>query len=286
LRFNRGLETIDRTTFRRRATPGIGRDVRRLGRVAFFRCAVQWVRRQEKFHALDVPGWCAIAHIHVTATNPLCAGRHADLVGAAIIANGCPNGVRSMEEIVARLGRVVATGVAYAVVNGIVPVLIVIGVCSVPTAVVRLERVMRPTNAGIRACNDDSFPLESKRPHVRRMRVINSGLDRRRSSGTAGLQRRLLDWTRLRKVIVDRGIALDARHISASRERIGNLSSAFHQDGVNDIERLGLNLVFAQPLQDWPLSVLRLFQQGLINKAALLVLGWQIGGRAEIRLIC
>jgi hypothetical protein len=85
---------------------------------------------------------------------------------------------------------------------------------------------------------------------------------------------------------VNDGVAFDARDVWASRERVGNLSRAVHQDGVNDVERLRLNLAFAQPIKDWPLCCLRFCQQGLINKTALLSLGWQIGRWTQIRLIC
>ena len=43
-----------------------------------------------------------------------------------------------------------------------------------------------------------------------------------------------------------------------------------------------LNVTVAQPLKDWLLRGLGPFQQGLINEAALLGLGRQIGGRAQV----
>jgi len=104
LRFNSSLQLVaDDATLRSRATPGVSRYIRRLGWVAFVGCAAEWVRRQEKFHALDVSGWCAIALVHVTATDPLRTGSHSNLVGAAIVANCRANGVTSVEEIIARL---------------------------------------------------------------------------------------------------------------------------------------------------------------------------------------
>jgi hypothetical protein len=104
LRFNSSLQLVaDDATLRGRATPGVSRYIRRQGGVAFVRRAAERVRRQEKFHALDVSGRCAIALIHVTATDPLRTGRHSNLVGAAIVANCRANGVTSMEEIIARL---------------------------------------------------------------------------------------------------------------------------------------------------------------------------------------
>ena len=89
-------------------------------------------------HALGVPGWCAISLVHVTAANPLGAGGHTDLVTCAVIAYRCAGGVRAVEEIIARLLRIVAARIADAVVDGIVPVEVVIGVDSVPAAIVRL----------------------------------------------------------------------------------------------------------------------------------------------------
>src|SRR5262245_15787822 len=51
------------------------------------------------------------------------------------------------------------------------------------------------------------------------------------------------------------------------------------------MERLMLDVAFAQPLKNWPLCALRFLQQGLIHETALLGLGSQIGSRAQIRLI-
>ena len=187
LSFNSSLQLVaDNTTLRSRATPGVGRYIRCLGRIALLGRAAERVRRKEKFHALDVPGWCAVPLIHVTTAYPFCAGRHSNLVGAAIVTNRRADGVTSMEEIIARLWRIVPARVAHAVVDRVVPVLIVIGVCPVPTTVMRLERVMRPANASIRAGDNNSLAAKSECPHVRRMCVSNPRLDRR---GSAGPQR-------------------------------------------------------------------------------------------------
>jgi len=103
LSFNSSLQLVaDNATLRGGATPGVSRYIRRQGRVAFVGRAVERVRREEKFHALDVPGWCAVPLIHVTAAYPFCARRHSNLVGAAIVTNRRANGVTSMEEIITR----------------------------------------------------------------------------------------------------------------------------------------------------------------------------------------
>jgi hypothetical protein len=177
----------DNATLRGRATPGINGNIRRLCRVTLIRRAVKRVRREEELHAVDVSRRGAVALVHVTASNPFCARRHANPVGAAVIADRCASRVRTVEEIIARLLRIVPTRVAYAIVNGVVPVKVVIGVLSVPAAVVRLERVMRPANTGIGAGNHDGFPSEPERPDIRRMRVSDARWNRRRR---AGLQRR------------------------------------------------------------------------------------------------
>lgn len=215
LRFNSSLQLVaDNATLRSRATPGVSRYIRRLGRIAFIRCAAERVRRKEKFHALDVPGRCAVPLIHVTTAYPFCAGRHSNLVGAAIVTNRRADGVTSVEKIIARLGRIVPARVADAVVNGVVPVLIVIGVCPVPTTVMRLERVMRPANASIRAGDHNGLAAKSECPHIRRMCVSNPRLDRR---GSAGPQRRFLDRASFGKVIVNVRVACDPRHVRTGR---------------------------------------------------------------------
>src|SRR4030095_9212101 len=106
--------TRDRTTFRSRATPGVSLNIGRQGWGAL--AAAHRVRRQEKFHALDVSGRCADALVHVAATDPLGPRRHSDLVGTAIVADRCAYGVGAVEVVIARLWRIVAAGVADAVV--------------------------------------------------------------------------------------------------------------------------------------------------------------------------
>ena len=73
--------------------------------------------------------------------------------------------------------------------DGVVPVVIVIGVLAVPTAVMRLERVMRPANAGVRAGDNNVLAGESQRPYLRRMRVIDAGFDRCRREVAKALPR-------------------------------------------------------------------------------------------------
>ena len=122
----------------------------------------------------------ALDSIYHTAGDPLCAGRHPNLVAGAVVANHGASGVAAVTTVVARLRRVVTAGVADTVVDGVMPVVIVVGRCAVPAAVVRLKRVMRPANTGIGACNHNSLAGESKLPNLRRVRVIDSWFNRLR----------------------------------------------------------------------------------------------------------
>src|SRR5262249_28658014 len=177
--FNSGLQLVDDCTpFRYRATPGVNRNIWRLGWVALGWRAVEWIRCQEPLHALDVPGRCTVALIHVAAPDPLRARGHADLVTRAVIAYRCAGGMTAVKEIVARLLRIVAARITDAVVNGIVPVEVVIGVDSVPTSIVRFKRVMRPAHAGIRAGNNNVLTCVPKRPDLWRVRITDSWFDR------------------------------------------------------------------------------------------------------------
>ena len=99
----------------------------------------------------------------------------------AIVADRGASGVAAMEEVIARLRANRYRRDAAAGVNGVMPVVIVIGRYPIPAAVVRLKRVMRPANTGIGARHDNILSGKSQRPDVRRMRVSDSRLDRRRS---------------------------------------------------------------------------------------------------------
>src|SRR4029077_14169960 len=151
-------------------------------RVALAWVAAYRVRRQEKLHALDVPGRRADTLIHVAASNPLCAGRHSNLVRATVIADRGASRVAAMEKVIAGLWRV-GTADTPAGSNGVMPVEIVIGRYPIPAAVVRFKRVLRPANTGIGTCHDNILAGRTKRPDARRMRVIDSRFDRLRSPG-------------------------------------------------------------------------------------------------------
>jgi hypothetical protein len=218
LSFNSGLQGVSRTTFRSRATPRVNCNVGSLGRVALAGCTIDGIRRKKEFHALDVSDRCTVAFIHVTATNPLRSRRHSDLVAHPIVADRCSCRVAAVKEIIAGKRRIVTARIPGAVVNGVMPIVIVIGRDSVPPAIVRFERVMRPANAGIRTGNNDVLPGEPQGPYLRCVRIVDPGLDRLR---TLGVRRPVFDRAMLRKVVVDERIAFHSRHLRPRCQRFG-----------------------------------------------------------------
>jgi hypothetical protein len=162
LSLHSGPQCVNRTTFRRRTSPRVRRNIGRQGWIALGWRAAHWVRREKKFHALDISGRCAVALIHVATTDPLRPWRHADLIAHTIIADCRAYGMGPMPVVIARRLRVVTAGVASAAVNRVMPVVIVVGHCSVPAAIVALKRVMCPANAGISGSDQSPRPTNPR----------------------------------------------------------------------------------------------------------------------------
>src|SRR5207247_3813642 len=104
---------------------------------------------------------------------------------------------------VARLWRIVAARIADAVMDGVMPIVIVIGRYSVPAAIVRFKRIVRPPLASIGARHHDILSVESERLHIRRMRVNDYRLNGRRS---LRVRRGAIRGERWRKRILNVGI--------------------------------------------------------------------------------
>ncbi len=143
------------------------------------RSAADRVRGKEPFEALGVGRGRADADIHVAATDELRLRCHADLVGAVIVADRGANRVRAVTVVVAGRGSVRPADAATRV-NAVVPVIIVIRRGAIPAAVMRLERVVGPTDAGVSSADHDALPEEALGPDRGRFGVIDSRLDRGR----------------------------------------------------------------------------------------------------------
>ena len=102
------------------------------------------------------------------------------MIGAAIIAHGCSCRVRAVTMIIARLQRVRPASPP-ARMNAVVPVEIVIRSHSIPSPVVRFERVMIPAIARVSRAYDDALTCKTHRPDERGAREADSRLNGFRS---------------------------------------------------------------------------------------------------------
>jgi len=121
--------------------------------------------------------------------------------------------------------RIVPARVPYAVVDGIVPIVIVIGVLSVPAAIMRLKRVMRPALTGVSSSYRNSLTSETQRPYIGRVCVTDPRLYRLRR---LRLRWRLEDGVGLRKRISNVRIAFYSYHVGTAGQRLSDLAAAFH----------------------------------------------------------
>ena len=125
--------------FRGVRVPGIIDDIGGLGWVGIL---VIEIRRCEKpLKTFQISGGRSPTAFHVAAAYPFGSGRHADLVARAIVADHGAHGMRAVGIIIARRGQIIAAGIVAGVVgigavDGVVPVVIMIGVGAVPPPVV------------------------------------------------------------------------------------------------------------------------------------------------------
>src|SRR5205823_13398178 len=101
-----------------------------------------------------------------------------NLIAGAIVANHSANGMGPMTVVIARLRRIIPARITGAVVDGVMPVVVVIGVLSVPTAVVRLQRIVCPALARVGSGYRNSLSSKAQCPHIRRVRIHDPWLDR------------------------------------------------------------------------------------------------------------
>ena len=129
-----------------------------------------------------------------------------------------------MSVVIARKLRIVAARVADAVMDGVVPIVIVIGVLPVPTAIMRLKRVMRPANTCIGAGNNNVLPSESQCPYLRRVGVNDAGFD----CGRPVRLGRTFNGPGSRQIVVDTRIAFHSRHVRPGCQCLGDLAVTLH----------------------------------------------------------
>ena len=158
--------------------PGVTCNIRCFGRVGI--AAADPRRSKEPLHALDITSRRAKVCVHVAATDPLCARRHPDLVTLSVITDHGAGGMRPVRLVIAWERRIVSARITDAVMNRIVPVIIVIGILAVPAAVMRLQRIVGPALAGVRIGDHNFLSGKPERPYLGRVRVIDARFNRRR----------------------------------------------------------------------------------------------------------
>ena len=147
------------------------------------------------------------------------------------------------------------------------PIVIVIGRYSVPAAIVRFKRIVRPPLASIGARHHDILSVESERPHIRRMRVNDSRLNGRRCFR---VRRGAIRGDRSRKRILNVRIPFYTRHVWPGGQCLSDLATAIYQNCINDVERLIFEALFAQPLQNRALGGLALTPKRIVHVGTLL----------------
>ncbi len=157
--------------FAGRAAPGIVQNMRAKRRVRVV--AREIGRRDHELETLRISSWRSVADVHIAAADPLCTRSYSDLISGAIIANDRPDCVSSVAIIIARSGRI-RTANSAAGIDRVKPIVIMVRRRSVPAAILRLENVMCPSNAGVEPADDDSLPCESHRPYLWSIYVCNA----------------------------------------------------------------------------------------------------------------
>ena len=125
------------------------------------------------------------------------------------------------------------------------PIVIVMTDHSVPTPVMRLQRVVGPALTGIGARDNNILAGESERPDLRRVRVIDPWLNGRDGLRPRGL---FLDRKSIRDATNQR-VTFDPQNIRARRHLQGNIEVTFYPDQIDYIIRAMLHVALAQPGQ-------------------------------------
>ena len=254
LSFYSRLQSVNRTTFGRGAVPSVDGDVRSSEGIAL--AAAYRIGRKEPLQALEVSGRCAVTLIQVPTSDPFRERRHSNLITHVVIADRRPDRMRAVSVVVTREWRIIAAGISNAVMDGVMPVVVVICCDSVPAAAMRLQRVVCPALTTVSIANCNSLASEPQRPDIRRVRVGDVRFNRlRRMWQRQAVSKR----GRLRQQVLNVRIAFDSRDIRTCRQRFGDLAAALHQDRVHNVKGLMLDVAFTQPLKDRPCVTWLLF---------------------------
>ena len=192
---------------------------------------VEVPRSDEELEALGIGLRPSDVLVHVAAADPLGSGSDADLIAAAVVTRGGPGRVGAVSVVVAGLLAVEPAGIRPrwrdVDVNRVPPVVVVVGGAAVPAAVVRLEGVVRPPDAGVLVADHDPGPVEAQGPHVGRFDLVDARLDR---LGRVAL-------TSLGSEPVRPGVGFDHAHIGASRQRFDVGPITVRKDDVCHVVR-------------------------------------------------
>ena len=160
-------KAIGIAAFTGRATPRIIDHIRSQSGVRV--TAINAGGGDEPLVALCIRGRCSRTTIHVPAANPACAGSHTNLVAAAIISHHGAHGVCAVTIVITGGGGIGPTGITgVAIMNGIVPVVVMISRGAIPTAILVNLSGMIPLIAGVLSTNDHPLTGIAKIPNLRR----------------------------------------------------------------------------------------------------------------------
>ncbi len=139
--------------------------------------AADGIGRYEKLETLDVGRGSAVSHVHIAAANPARAGRDADLIAPAVIADDGAHRVRAVAVVIAGFGRIGPAGASPAM-DRVVPVIVVGGGDAVVAPVLVDQRRMVPIVAGILPGDDDTLAGVAQRPDVVGVDTLYAPLNR------------------------------------------------------------------------------------------------------------
>ena len=124
----------------------------------------------------------------------------------------------------------------------------------------RLQRVVCPTLTGISAADDNSLASEPQRPHIRRVRIVNTGSI---VSGVSAVSKSTGQWTPSGWILLVSNVWIafysgDVREFFFQQQRSGDLAAALHQDRVHNVKGAMLDAALSatEPLKDRPLCCL------------------------------